>query len=340
MRAISSKADGVDTLPAGDFNANLGLKELNNYVTDTGQTLDPEGGPDTKEHQMGIAAAIYAADGGYYQDGGAANAYTLTKIVATMQVPNAYFNGMEITFIPANTNTGACTINVGGIGVKNLTDIGGVALAAGRIVAGQYVTARYDGTQFVLISNPAFAPGSLKLLDTDLSHYGILNLESDLSANRTIAIKGGDKNFVLLTGDVGTITVFGQNAAPTGWTKKTDWQNNAMFCYSTGNINGGGAVNPQSAHKHGGGTLQFKIGELEGAGSPLTHKVYLYNKSGTKREILAQDNDISSTIGSRVSAYSNPPADEDAWSVEGQTDGESGNNNAPYYQELIAATKD
>lgn len=45
----------------------------------------------------------------------------------------------------------------------------------------------------------------------------------------------------------GTIMLFGQSAAPTGWTRKSDWQNNAMLCYAaSGAIASGGADNPQS----------------------------------------------------------------------------------------------
>lgn len=56
-----------------------------------------------------------------------------------------------------------------------------------------------------------------------------------------------------------TVATFGQNAAPTGWTRLTTGDtiydaaaDNAMFCYAkTGNIAQGGSANPQSAHTHG-----------------------------------------------------------------------------------------
>jgi hypothetical protein len=51
----------------------------------------------------------------------------------------------------------------------------------------------------------------------------------------------------------GTIMLFGQNSAPTGWTRKADWTDNAMLCYAaSGNIGSGGSVNAQSAHTHTG----------------------------------------------------------------------------------------
>jgi hypothetical protein len=49
----------------------------------------------------------------------------------------------------------------------------------------------------------------------------------------------------------GSIMLFGNAAAPTGWTRKADWADNAMLCYAAaGNPVAGGAVNPQSAHSH------------------------------------------------------------------------------------------
>lgn len=44
----------------------------------------------------------------------------------------------------------------------------------------------------------------------------------------------------------GTIKVFGQSSAPTGWTKKTDWTNNSMLVYTTGSISSGGSDDPTS----------------------------------------------------------------------------------------------
>lgn len=51
----------------------------------------------------------------------------------------------------------------------------------------------------------------------------------------------------------GTIMLFGNSSAPVGWTRKSDWQDNAMLCYSASvSPVGGGAINPQSTHTHTG----------------------------------------------------------------------------------------
>lgn len=143
MRNISSKTDNVgDTLPASDFNINLRL-ELQGIVTRSGQSLDPEGGPDTDTEMLGKAIALYSNATQYYSDTGAANAYVLSR-VGTFDDLIAYVDGVIVTFKAANANTGASTINVSGLGVVDLVDDSGSALVNGDIKAGSYVTARYN----------------------------------------------------------------------------------------------------------------------------------------------------------------------------------------------------
>lgn len=75
-----------------------------------------------------------------------------------------------VTFIPANTNTGATTINItpsGGVagGAKNVF-VNGVACIGGELLAGVPATLMYDGTQFQLVARAkaptrqVFASGS------------------------------------------------------------------------------------------------------------------------------------------------------------------------------------
>lgn len=151
MRNLPAKTDGVSTLSAAEFNANLGVNELQNLVTKTGQALDNAGGPDADLNMLGKAAAIYASDGGFYQDSGIADAYVLSR-VDTLESPDKYFNGMAVTFRVGNTNTGASTINVASRGVKSIVDVAGNALAGGELVAGQYATLRYNGAKLELVT--------------------------------------------------------------------------------------------------------------------------------------------------------------------------------------------
>ncbi len=74
-----------------------------------------------------------------------------------------YAAGQRFWFIPANTNSGAATINItpsGGaaLGAKNIFS-GANAIVAGELVAGVPAHIEYDGTQFNLL-NSAFTKGS------------------------------------------------------------------------------------------------------------------------------------------------------------------------------------
>lgn len=81
-------------------------------------------------------------------DTGSANAYIL-NFTANF---TAYTDGIVIYWIPANTNTGASTININGLGVINITNADGSALVASEIVANQPATILIKGGAAFLIS--------------------------------------------------------------------------------------------------------------------------------------------------------------------------------------------
>jgi microcystin-dependent protein len=80
---------------------------------------------------------------------------TITGAVAAQgsvtMAPNAYSTGQRFTFTPANTNTGAATLNVDSIGAKNIY-LNGVALVGYELRTNCPVTVEYDGTQFKVIA--------------------------------------------------------------------------------------------------------------------------------------------------------------------------------------------
>ena len=117
-----------------------------------------------------------------------------------------------------------------------------------------------------------------------------------------------------------TVMLFGQSAAPTGWTKKTDWQDQSMLVYTTGNIAQGGAVDAKAAHQHAAFTLA--IAEMPAHTHPLKRSTGL--------------------AGSGVWGYTNQ---EDGGADVTSSTGGGGShqhaaNSAPYYASCIAATKD
>lgn len=85
---------------------------------------------------------------------------TITARVAAM-APSAYAAGQIFTFIPSQTNTGAATLNVNGLGAKNIVKLGAlgsyVSLSSTDLLAGAGAAVLYDdanATQMVLLNAP------------------------------------------------------------------------------------------------------------------------------------------------------------------------------------------
>lgn len=88
--------------------------------------------------------------GGYNYGGAEAGGdddYTITVSGVT-----AYTAGMIITFLATTDNTGACTLDVNGIGAGNIKDQKGDDPANSYIDANSFVMVAYDGTNFVLLT--------------------------------------------------------------------------------------------------------------------------------------------------------------------------------------------
>lgn len=118
----------------------------------------------------------------YAADSGAADAYVVTLSPA----PSQYLAGMVVIMKATNANTGASTINVNSLGLKNITKDGATALTAGDILAAEIVTMIYDGTQFQLqtaLRGDGTVNTNLNADKVDGYHY------SDLSGSRVVAYR-------------------------------------------------------------------------------------------------------------------------------------------------------
>ena len=90
--------------------------------------------------QVQDQAYIYAADTG------AADAYEIAPTPAM----SGYRAGQRFSFLTSNANTAASTLDVSGLGVKNIKRQDGTDPAAGEIPAG-VSDVMYDGTSFILM---------------------------------------------------------------------------------------------------------------------------------------------------------------------------------------------
>jgi len=81
-------------------------------------------------------------------DTGTANTYVITLATA----PTAYAEYQMFRFKAKNSNTGASTLNVNGLGTIALVKGVNTALVAGDILAGQIITVIHDGTNLQIVS--------------------------------------------------------------------------------------------------------------------------------------------------------------------------------------------
>lgn len=142
MVQITTKSTG-QTVSAAEFNQLP--DELENVVT-AGSGTPASGTLD----QVAKAITDISSNADYYTDSGAADAYVLTSI-SPNESPQFYRNGMRIRFRTSNANTGASTVNVATLGVKNIKKEDGASDPdAGDISSAIENVAVYDGTNFRL----------------------------------------------------------------------------------------------------------------------------------------------------------------------------------------------
>lgn len=101
----------------------------------------------------------------------------------------AYSAGQLSSFIAANTSTGPVTIDIDGLGAKDICYDSSVVLAPGGIQAGKITTIEYDGTLFQLTNT--MTPGQI-VPDprVNVASAGTVNLSTGALNSRNINITG------------------------------------------------------------------------------------------------------------------------------------------------------
>ena len=121
------------------------------YVFAAPNDTDPPGAPIWTVNNV-VSSQLITLYGGV--DTGSTNAYILS-FTANF---SAYADGIVIYWVPSNTNTGASTINVNGLGPVAIINQNGTALVAGELVANSTAVIMYKGGSFQLISSGTFVP--------------------------------------------------------------------------------------------------------------------------------------------------------------------------------------
>lgn len=167
---------GSYTLPNGPFVPstvisstvmNQNLSDLGTALTQSiandGQTTPVANLPMATFRHTNVGNAVARTDyaaAGQVQD---SSFMWLTTIAGTDTItasitpsPTVYTAGQTFHFVAAGTNTTtSVTLNINGIGAKNITKSGTVPLVAGELQSGMVATVVYDGTQFQLLNTRA-----------------------------------------------------------------------------------------------------------------------------------------------------------------------------------------
>jgi len=129
------------------------------------------------------------------------------SLIGTSVPPyTAYTTGMTLSFVPVATNTGAVTLDLDGLGAKNVTFDASTALSAGAIAVGKIATLQYDGTRFQLTN----IVGTGQILDGSIT-------AAKLATDAVTTVKITDLNVTtgkLADNAVTTIKITNANVTP------------------------------------------------------------------------------------------------------------------------------
>jgi microcystin-dependent protein len=136
-----------------DFSANTWSEvDASNSTPPTGlptgalpSTLSP-----TTRGFMGATVRFWRRINPFYITTGTATALALTF----SQAPASYVTGERFAFRPNIANTGSVTLNINGLGAKQVLTSDGVALAGGELAVGQMTEVWFDGASFRIIGSP------------------------------------------------------------------------------------------------------------------------------------------------------------------------------------------
>jgi len=258
---------------------------LTTALTKDGQTTPTANIPMGSFKITGLGAGSLATDAAQYGQL-QAGATTIATVTGTDTLTGsvapalgAYATGNLFSFVAANTNTGAVTINLNSLGAKSITKQGATALVAGDITSGRVYLIEYDGTQFQLVNSAS--PGGSNT-QVQYNNAGAFAGSANMTFDGTSLTLANGASIQGLTvgrgaGAVSTNTVFGASAyqANTTGSNSVVVGNQAGYTNSTGIQNV--FIGTQAGYAATGRDSTF-VGT--GAGGAIT--------SGTNNTIIGQ----------------------------------------------------
>jgi len=136
------------------------------------------------------ASNAAANSGPYYSATTGTNTYVATPNPALV----SYVEGVDIILKFGTGNTGATTLNVSGLGAKDLKKADGSAFSSGELTSGQIQHFVYNGSEFRLIGTVAATEDLIKINTLDI-FQNTINDMADHSDNLLETVDGFTDNF-------------------------------------------------------------------------------------------------------------------------------------------------
>lgn len=210
-------------------------------------------------------------------DGGTANTITATVAPA----PAAYMEGMKVFLKVANDNTGVTTINLNSLGAKDLRLPDLSKLAPGIIRSGNYISAVYDGTQFILLS--------VKGQDgwVDLTDASTIDIDLRLGSKFRVRDMGGNRiftisNYSALIGKIFELEIWQDS---TGSRTMTDFTGDSTF--ATTDVVAGTDIITVGRDIPSGTPIKFSSSTTVPAGLVAGTKYYAVRQSSTTIKVAS-----------------------------------------------------
>jgi len=143
------------------------------------------------------------------------NAYAVDSVgtdsyAITVSTMTTYTSGQTFKFKAGTANTGACTLNINGLGAKTIKKAGSLDLDTGDIVANQIVEVTYDGTNMQMVS-----PNNVRKFSTGIASKNVADASTTQNIAHGLGIAPSKVRFSMVVATGGADRIFTMNGVYT-----------------------------------------------------------------------------------------------------------------------------